>query len=685
MHADIDIIAHRGASDIVHEDNTLCAFQYAIAMGCEYIETDLHRCADGVIVCFHDGHIDDKQVKDLTYPELQSLAKHDVPSFDDFLECCAGEIGLDIEIKVPGFEAQVLARLNHYNVDEQVIIKSFNHDVLKQLQELECPYPYGLLIDRCREAHDEEAHLLEHANLANAFGVKFCSPHFSLINETYFGIETLAALPCLVWTVDKPDLARQLLQFPIHGLITNRPDIMQLICEKPKRNIDRETIERNIERFTQHELIASLNYINYNGATIDTQFIDLEHDMAASIENWVSARWGDAPKLCAVYDASCTSPAITALQKHPFIHASLGLEKHEPFDHLTPHEAKCDLVKEAAADCDGILAIGSGTVNDICKYAADGLGKTYFSCASAASMNGYTSSIAALLIDDLKSTVSCQSPQVVISDADILQGAPHTLAQSGYADLLSKFVSVSDWKLSSLVRDDAFDDLPGQVSSSAIDHCIQIADRIRTNEKGAIKELMQAIILSGYSMALAGSSAPASGGEHLISHYLDMTAYGQGRCPDLHGFQVALGTLLSSKLYEIMSQIDPSTLTAKTYSAEALQEQHGDLWPIIETEARKQIRSADEANERLLHIQSQWDGIWAQLDDYLKPHAFILESLQAAGVACNPEHYGIDRAFMKKVLCFASDIRDRYTILHFARDCGVLEAKADEIIDSAFA
>ena len=677
----LSIIAHRGASGIVGEDNTLRACQHAIVMGCDMVEVDIHQTADEQLICFHDSIVGGDKISQLTYEALQERWSQSIPTLQACLDICAGHIALDIEIKNPGYEGAVLELLSHYDIDDQVSIKSFRAPILAKLRQLQCPYPIGYLIPRCPEDTDRQVHLEQHAPDQLPCAIDFVGPHYELIDDEFF--ELFPQLPCFPWTINDPAEMRRLSQFAIHGIITDRPDLAQLVLRREIRPISRDEIQTALSSDQEDQLIARLQYRRLSqDASIDSRSVHFCADFGDELKHWITAAWGADAQVCFVHDACFSSPRLDALRAN-FEHCFV-LNKIEPFTHLTPHDQLANELAAFTQGFDGIIAFGSGTVNDICKYAAAKNGMEYISCATAASMNGYTSSIAALLLDNLKSTIPCTPPIAVLIDEASIQSAPAALAQSGFADLLSKYVSLSDWKLSNIIRGDAFDDMPGRIANSAIERIKSLAPGIPAGEAEASTLLMQAIILSGFSMSLAGSSAPASGGEHLISHYLDMSAYQAQRCPALHGEQVALGTLLSSRLYEVLRRADPQTLTPRLYTSDELAAAHGPLWPIIQSTAEAQLISEDQAQQRLQHIQKNWDKIWHELDQFLTSHADISTALQSAEVACHPRAYQIDDSLMRRAFLHAADIRDRYTVLHFARDCGMLETVADEVLSSAF-
>ena len=679
----LKVIAHRGACGVVGETSTAKAFERAMSLSCDFIETDLRLCRNNTIVCFHDAHINEKLLKDITVNELRELSGVQVPTLIEWLEQCRGKIGFDIEIKETGFEELLLNTLEEYDLGEEVILKSFSTEVLKNLRSLNCSFSLGLLMGPCQK--DKNEYIKNHSKTYREINLDFISPHFSLINDEFFREENFSGVECLVWTVNDPAQMHQLLEFPIQGFITDRPDLALCVSGRPTSSISRNEVESAIIKNSDDELVAKLSHkVLSDSAKIDTRTICTGESLDENLQLWIHAIWGPEAKACLVYDDDAHQPEFDRLRYLKSIHQTLVLKKQPPFEHLTPHLNYCEQVQEAAKNCDGIIALGSGTVNDICKYAAHKNDQLYISCATAASMNGYTSGISALLVDNLKSTLPCPPPAAVLITPSIIHGSPLKLSQSGYADLLSKYVSVSDWKLASLVRGEDFDELPGDISGKAIEGCMDAAYDIGQQHPESLDTLMRAIILSGFSMALAGSSAPASGGEHLISHYLDMSAYQEQACPELHGLQVALGTLLTSRLYEVLRDLDPNSFSPKVYSEDELRVAHGQLWPIVEKTALQQVREIDLVAERIHAIQKNWGKIWKELNPCLKSHAELKSALQKAGVACSPEDYKIDRKLMKQALVFAADIRDRYTVLHFARDCGVLESIAEEVIETAF-
>ena len=427
-------------------------------------------------------------------------------------------------------------------------------------------------------------------------------------------------------------------------------------------------------------LIDALSGASVNGRPIATRrvcigpgLLDRAGDLAAEV-------LGSASGCAVVMDAASKAAAGSRVLEQLDDPLEILLTPIEPWDHLTPHDSFIEAVMATAKSCRALIAVGSGTINDFVKYAATQLGVPCLVVATAPSMNGYTSNIAALLVRGLKVTLPCEQPAAVLADTEVLARAPAEMIRSGYADLMSKPVSAADWRLASLVVGERFTQHPGIVMNAAIRRCVEQAEAIGRAEPDAVGVLMQSLILSGYGMTIAGTSAPASGGEHLISHYLDMAAYAERRHPAPHGLQVALGTLMTSRLYELLRNAEPGGFRVKLETLQEKADTHGRLWPAVEREAAKQVMDPAAAETRIGRITGHWSEIWRQLDAILDSHEEIRSRLSRAGVSLSPSACGISVDKLSFALRHAADMRARYTVLHFARDLGLLETFADEII-----
>ena len=336
-----------------------------------------------------------------------------------------------------------------------------------------------------------------------------------------------------------------------------------------------------------------------------------------------------------------------------------------------------------------VVAVGAGTLNDLGKAIAAELEVPLVTVATAASMNGYLSPIAALTVGGLKLTVPAAPARVLVLDLDVLAAAPLRLAAAGFGDVCSKPVSGADWVLASWLLDEPLCPTALSVADDAVARARAVAAGIGRGERDAMAVLAEALLLSGISMMLAGTSSPASGGEHLVSHYLDMSEAGWQRAPFLHGEQVAVGTRASLALYrrlfEAGGRPDPEAAAPVEPPGPAFDALHAHLGGAARAElAREAAAKRDLAGGRSVRA-ARAEGAWRELATRLSPHVAagggIEEAMGAAGVPARFDAIGVTRPRAEHVLRAARHLRRRYTVLDLACDLGRLDPWAAEIAE----
>ena len=356
-----------------------------------------------------------------------------------------------------------------------------------------------------------------------------------------------------------------------------------------------------------------------------------------------------------------------------------------------PHadEANLLLVQTAVKGADLAVAVGSGTVNDLTKLASFQQGIPYMTVATAPSMNGYTSGIAAIMLRGVKRTVDCHQPVAVVADLDILCEAPLPLIAAGLGDLESKPTATADFRLAGILRGDYYCPAPETVVLTAEARAKETAPGLKAREPASIAALTEALILSGISMKLAGSSSPASGGEHLISHFWDMTAEVEGRVEGWHGAQVGVATIVTAALYEVLSELSPEQMSvdAVVRSRPKFDDRLPDIHRIHGVFAEEVVaeyrskRLTDEALENeLTTIKEGWEALWRNLFQVLRPAATVRDVLAAAGAPTDVRDIGLSSTHLDTACRHARFIRGRFTVLDFASDLGVFDKVIGETL-----
>lgn len=336
----------------------------------------------------------------------------------------------------------------------------------------------------------------------------------------------------------------------------------------------------------------------------------------------------------------------------------------------------------AGLDCDFYVAIGSGTVSDLAKSAGSKQKKPVLLYPTAASMNGYTSGIVALKIRGLKSTLPCNPATGVFADPEVAATAPQRMTAAGVADFLSKCSSASDWRAGHMLRGGYFCSRPREFNEGIQEQLFANAPAIGRGDPTGLKLVLDALLLSGFGMVVAGSSAPASGGEHLISHYLDMKHALYGTPNDLHGTQVGVATVYTLSLWERVLAIDTRTLDIAALADSHPSEEVIHTWivedwgPQVGEEVWKQWRQKalgkKELRAELERLKEMLPELRAALSLDLQPAAIVARCIEESGGPTAPEGLTAPVEEFRKAQTRSRFIRNRVTILDIAAELGII-------------
>ena len=201
---------------------------------------------------------------------------------------------------------------------------------------------------------------------------------------------------------------------------------------------------------------------------------------------------------------------------------------------------------------DFILAVGSGTINDICRITSYRLGIPYGVVATAPSMDGYASAGSPILHDGTKSTVQGTTPKYIIADLDVLKDAPFKMMLAGIGDMFGKYTGMLDWELARDYTGEYFCDKIGSDVIDATNKCLENGYKLLDRSKECIKNIMDGLLVTGLGMAYTGNSRPASGSEHIVAHAWELFDIEDGNNPQLHGLEVCEATRLIAIMYKML-------------------------------------------------------------------------------------------------------------------------------------
>lgn len=273
-----------------------------------------------------------------------------------------------------------------------------------------------------------------------------------------------------------------------------------------------------------------------------------------------------------------------------------------------------------------LLAVGSGTIHDIVRFASHKCGIPFISVPTAPSVDGFASAGAPLVIRGVKTTVPAAAPVAIFADTEVLMRAPQRLVAAGFGDMLGKYTSLFDWKFSRITGNEPYHEQAASMTEHALRTCVEHAQEIGARTEQGITVLMSSLMESGAAMLLFGKSHPASGAEHHLSHYWEMEFLRLGRRALLHGAKVGVACAEISRLYHaaVDSQVYPGQ------EPHALQ------------------RHADQIRTWLMEVPEEQE---------------LRELLRIVGGPTSLQELGVDEDLYARSVKEAHRLRDRHTLL----------------------
>jgi glycerol-1-phosphate dehydrogenase [NAD(P)+] len=361
-----------------------------------------------------------------------------------------------------------------------------------------------------------------------------------------------------------------------------------------------------------------------------------------------------------------------------------GLRAVAAIDEVVIDPAEADLVavedlRDRTRGADALVAVGSGTLQDLVKFATFLDGRRFATFATAASMNGYTSVTASITdADGVKRSLPAHTPAALVMDVGVAAAAPPVLARSGLGDCLCRSTAQVDWRLSARLLGTPYYELPFALQAEDEPLLLARAPGLATGDREAIRTLYRLLTWTGLGTCFTGTSHHGSMSEHLVSHWIDMFA-GDAHPGTLHGQQVGYAAVSMSRLqHAILTADAPPRLGPTRLDAEDLRRRYGPrIGPQVRAEFEAKALDAGAAAAANAAMAADWDAFRAPLLEVMLATATLEGALAACGGFVTAADSGLPEPVYAAALRHAREIRNRFSILDIAGDAGLLDAFAE--------
>lgn len=329
---------------------------------------------------------------------------------------------------------------------------------------------------------------------------------------------------------------------------------------------------------------------------------------------------------------------------------------------LVPNEKAIIEVTEQLEGIDLIVGIGSGVIQDLCKYVSHYNKVPYIIVATAPSMDGYASNGAAMITDGMKVTYSAGLPLAIIADTEMIKNAPIDMLKAGYGDIIGKFSALNDWKLSHLINGEYFCEDIYHLTCEQIKRTLDLAEGILKRDEESIKTLMEALVIIGILMSFAGSSRPASGSEHHLSHFFEITGIITDSEYFPHGIDVAYSTVVTAALREkILMNKFPSKIY-RPGDAQYRQKMKEIYRQVADGCMALQNKVGNYANDRAA-VYSEKESEIREILSEMPSSNQIKRMLSLVNLDMNEFYRLYNKEKIADAVLYAKDLKDRYTVL----------------------
>jgi len=315
-------------------------------------------------------------------------------------------------------------------------------------------------------------------------------------------------------------------------------------------------------------------------------------------------------------------------------------------------------IEELLGSVDGVISVGTGSLHDIARLACAHKNKPLCLYATAPSMDGFASYSAPITDGCFKITYPAKSPEVIIADTKVLAAAPAELKSAGFGDMVGKYVGLIDWQVSHVVSGEYYCQRVADLTRNAVDELMRLAPLVTKNDEAAAAAVFEGLLKTGIGMSLVKNSRPASGTEHILSHFWECKKLLKGELSDFHGKKVGVATLLIMKEYCKLAEKEKVEAVPEAIDWQEVKDAYGDLWPDVEKLNNPPISHEIDAKV----VVDKWDEI-REIVRSVPDYDTIKAAMIQAGCATEIEEISVSKELCELGLKHHPHMRHRISLM----------------------
>ena len=349
-----------------------------------------------------------------------------------------------------------------------------------------------------------------------------------------------------------------------------------------------------------------------------------------------------------------------------------------------------ELKQQVTEDVALMIAVGSGTMNDLNRYVSFQKNIPYYIVGTAPSMDGYASNVSPVILNHLKVSCPAHCAAAIIGDTAILAKAPKKMIAAGIGDILAKFLDINDWYFSKLINGESYCEEVAELMIFSTEKCISQIDGLKNRKPEAFQALMESLVMIGIAMAYVGSSRPGSAAEHSMAHVMEMQSIFKGGYGELHGTCVGMATCMITKMYEYFLSLPMDYEKARQHANRFCYDRwKGNIEKLFQAAAVSVFGVYEKTGQnepknvirRIEAIQKKEKEVIERIQKTVERSRHAPEWIGVLGGKTNPKEFGFTREEFREILLYSKEQRDRYAALQFFYDMGLLEELTEEIIE----